>query len=289
MHVSFPRFILFIIAVFKRVVQLSMLVLVVNLLGYFTHKHFTESAQEQRNRLYTRFQALNAKINSLDGKISESYGNEDLLHAKFGLMAQDTSMREMGFGGPVPADSTLIWSAVPIKKLITSVSEKVKKTEIKIDRTNNSYLNLQRHMDNLYAKLQHTPSIMPTTGNISSHFGIREHPIIKQQKMHQGIDVSNSKWTPIRVSANGRVDKVADSETLGRYVSIDHGNGIITRYGHMEKPFAKEGQMVSRYDVIGYMGNTGRSVGPHLHYEVWVNGIPVNPVNYILSDRYSVD
>jgi murein DD-endopeptidase MepM/ murein hydrolase activator NlpD len=183
-----------------------------------------------------------------------------------------------------------MWSAMPIKKLKNSVTERFQRIEAKIDRSHNSYLNLQLYIERLQGNLQHTTSITPTDGFLSSFFGSRTHPITGEHgKMHQGIDISAPKWTTIRAAANGRVETISDSETLGRYISIDHGNGMITRYGHMEKPFVKEGQMVSRYDVVGYVGSTGRSTGNHLHYEVWVNGVAVNPIYYMLPDQYSVE
>jgi murein DD-endopeptidase MepM/ murein hydrolase activator NlpD len=289
-QMSFPSFLLFFLGIFKRTAQLALLILVINLLGYFTHKHFMEVAQEQKNRLYSRFQSLNAEIDSLDVKISQTYSNEDLLHIKFGLTVPDTSVKEMGIGGSPLPDSSLAWSATPIKKLKSNVSERFQKIEAKMDRSRNSYLNLQLYMERLHGNLQHTPSVMPTEGFLSSPFGFRTHPVTGEtEKMHLGIDLSAPKWTAIHATANGRVERVSDSETLGRHVSIDHGNGIITRYGHMEKPFVKEGQMVSRFDVVGYMGSTGRTTGSHLHYEVWVNGVAVNPIYYILPDQYSVE
>jgi len=289
-QMSFPGFLLFFLILFKRVAQLALLILVINLLGYFTYKHFLDIAQEQKNHIYSRFQNLNLEMDSLDSKISQSYGNEDLLYIKFGLAAPDTSIREMGIGGSTLPDSSLAWSAMPIKKLKSSATERFQKIESKMDRSRNSYLNLQLYMERLYGNLQHTPSVMPTNGFLSSPFGFRTHPVTGEtEKMHLGIDLSSPKWTAIRATANGRVEKVADSETLGRYVTIDHGNGIETRYGHMERPFVREGQMVSRFDVIGYMGSTGRTTGNHLHYEVWVNGVAVNPIYYILPDQYSVE
>jgi murein DD-endopeptidase MepM/ murein hydrolase activator NlpD len=249
-----------------------------------------DTAQEQRIQLYSRLQGLNAEIDSIDAKISKSYSNEDLLHAKFGLAVPDTSVRKMGLGGMTSPDNALVWSAVPIKKLKSSVANRYSRIEAKIDRSNSSYLKLQSFIESLHGNLQHTPSVLPANGFLSSPFGYRTHPVTGEtEKMHLGIDLTAPKWTPIRASANGRVETVANSETMGKYVAIDHGNGIVTRYGHMVMPFVREGQMVSRFDVIGYMGSTGRTTGNHLHYEVWVNGVAVNPIYYILPDQYSVE
>jgi len=289
-QLSFPKVLLIFVEIFKRLVQLALLILIVNVLAHWTRQHFIDAAQEQRVQLYSRLESLNAEIDSIDAKIFKSYGNEDLLYAKFGLVVPDTGMRKMGFGGLIVPDSALVWSVVPIKRLKTLVSNRFNRIEAKIERVNNSYLRLQFFIENLHGSLQHTPSIKPANGHLSSPFGYRTHPVTgEKERMHLGIDLSGSRWSPIRATANGRVEIVASSETMGRYVAIDHGNGIVTRYGHMEKPFAKEGQIVSRFDVIGYMGSTGRTTGNHLHYEVWVNGVAVNPVYYILPDKYSVE
>ena len=285
MQLSFPKFFLFFLNLFRRVAQLALLILVINVLAYWTHKHFVDTAQEQRVELYSRLENLNAEIDVIDTKISKSYSYEDLLHAKFGLTVPDTSMRKMGWGGMTSPDNALVWATVPIKKLKALVSDRFGRIEAKIDRSNSSYLKLQSFIESLHGNLQHTPSVMPADGFLSSNFGFRTHPVTGEtDKMHLGIDISGAKWTPIRATANGRVETVANSETLGRYVAIDHGNGIVTRFGHMAMPFAKEGQMVSRFDVIGYMGSTGRSTGNHVHYEVWVNNVAVNPISYILPD-----
>ena len=289
-QLSFPKVLLVFVGIFKRLAQLALLILIINLLAHWTRQHFIDAAQEQRTQLYSRLESLNTEIDSVDAKIFRSYGNEDLLYAKFGLAIPDTGMRKMGFGGLIIPDSALVWSVVPIKKLKSIVSDKFNRIEAKIERANNSYLKLQFFIESLHGNLQHTPSVQPANGILSSPFGYRTHPVTgEKEKMHLGIDLSGAKWSPVHATANGRVEIVATSETMGRYVAIDHGNGIVTRYGHMEKPFVSEGQMVSRFDVIGYMGSTGRTTGNHVHYEVWVNGVAVNPIYYILPDGYSVE
>jgi len=289
-QLSFPKVLLVFVGIFKRLAQLALLILIINVLAHWTRHHFTDAAQEQRIQLYSRLESLNAEIDSIDAKIFRSYGNEDLLYAKFGLVVPDTGMRKMGFGGQIFPDSAFVWSVVPIKRLKNIVSDRFNRIEAKIERANKSYLGLQSFIESLHGNLQHTPSIRPANAFLSSPFGVRTHPVTgEKEKMHLGIDLSSSKWSPIHATANGRVEMVATSETLGRYVAIDHGNGIVTRYGHMEKPFVKEGQMVSRFDIIGYMGSTGRTTGNHVHYEVWVNGEAKNPIFYILPDKYSVE
>lgn len=128
-----------------------------------------------------------------------------------------------------------------------------------------------------------TPSIWPVKGYLTSGFGWRRSPMSGASRMHQGLDISNRVGTPIRAPARGAVTFSGSDGAYGICVMLDHGNGIVTRYAHMSKALVKVGEYVQRGDVIGALGNTGRSTGPHLHYEVIVNGTPVNPMRYILN------
>jgi len=101
--------------------------------------------------------------------------------------------------------------------------------------------------------------------------------------MHKGLDISNRVGTPIRAPARGAVTFSGPDGAYGISITIDHGNGMVTRYAHMQKTLVKVGEFVQRGDVIGALGNTGRSTGPHLHYEVILNGTPVDPMRYILN------
>jgi Membrane proteins related to metalloendopeptidases len=128
-----------------------------------------------------------------------------------------------------------------------------------------------------------TPSIWPVKGFLTSGFGWRRSPMSGASRMHQGLDISNRVGTPIRAPARGAVTFSGADGAYGICVMLNHGNGIVTRYAHMSKTLVKVGDYVQRGDVIGALGNTGRSTGPHLHYEVIVNGMPVNPMRYILN------
>jgi murein DD-endopeptidase MepM/ murein hydrolase activator NlpD len=128
-----------------------------------------------------------------------------------------------------------------------------------------------------------TPSIWPVRGTLTSGFGWRRSPLSGAGRMHQGLDISNRIGTPVRAPARGTVTFSAVDGAYGLCIIIDHGNGIATRYGHLSKSSVKQGDYVQRGDVIGFVGNTGLSTGPHLHYEVHVRGVPVNPMRYILN------
>ena len=131
--------------------------------------------------------------------------------------------------------------------------------------------------------LAHTPAIRPAQGWITSRFDYRVSPFTGRREFHKGIDIANRKGTPIVATADGVISFMGDKGSLGQVVIIDHGYGIVTRYAHIDKGLKQRGERVRRGDVVALMGNTGRSTGPHLHYEVRLNGVPVNPTTYILN------
>ncbi|MDQ7031511.1 MAG: M23 family metallopeptidase [Desulfonauticus sp.] len=133
------------------------------------------------------------------------------------------------------------------------------------------------------AILASTPSIWPAQGWVSSGFGYRISPFTGQREFHKGLDISGPVGTPIIAPANGEVIFVGHNGGYGLSIVINHGNGITTRYAHLQKSLVKKGDKVKRGEIIAYMGNSGRSTGPHLHYEVRINGLPVNPLKYILN------
>jgi murein DD-endopeptidase MepM/ murein hydrolase activator NlpD len=126
------------------------------------------------------------------------------------------------------------------------------------------------------------PSLMPVAfTRMSSGFGMREHPILGGERMHTGVDLAAPVGTPVHAAADGVVEMAKWYGGYGLFVELDHGGGIETRDGHMSQLNVADGQHVHRGDVIGYVGTTGRSTGPHLHYEVRLNGTAVNPLAYI--------
>ncbi len=128
-----------------------------------------------------------------------------------------------------------------------------------------------------------TPSIWPTEGHISSGFGYRNSSFTGQTQLHAGLDISNRPGTPVIAPAKGVVTFTGTDGAYGVCILVNHGNGVSTRYAHLLKSVVKEGQAVNRGDLIGHLGNSGRSTGPHLHYEVRVGGVTVNPMRYILN------
>lgn len=133
------------------------------------------------------------------------------------------------------------------------------------------------------------PSRMPVEGiYLTSGYGMRNHPITGRRRAHKGIDLAGPTGTPIHASANGIVSRADWFSTYGLYVSIEHGGEIQTRYAHMSRLNVAKGQRVRKGEIIGFIGSTGRSTGPHLHYEVRISRVAVNPIPYMQAEQPSL-
>lgn len=156
---------------------------------------------------------------------------------------------------------------------------------------------LKASLDNLDARMERLTTlknlvgIMPLSApmdhfSVTSHFGKRRDPINKRWAMHYGLDLGGFKKSNVYSTAPGRVIKSGHLRKYGKFVEIDHGRGFRTRYGHLNRILVKRGQKVEFRHKIGLLGNTGRSTGPHLHYEILHNGKPRNPWRFIKAGRY---
>lgn len=137
-------------------------------------------------------------------------------------------------------------------------------------------------------RLKHIPSIQPISANdmktMASGYGYRIDPVYGTGKFHEGMDFSASIGTPVYATGDGIVTAVGWNSGYGNAIDINHGYDYLTRFAHLSKIYVKKGQEVKRGDLIGLVGNTGKSTGPHLHYEVRYKGVPQNPVNYYFQD-----
>lgn len=132
-----------------------------------------------------------------------------------------------------------------------------------------------------WLRMSYAPNLWPVEGRITGPFGARIDPFNGEGAFHRGVDISTDYGTPILAPADGTVTFADFDSGYGRMVEIDHGHGYMTRFGHMSAFAVTEGQNVHRGDIIGYVGTSGRSTGPHVHYEVWVHNTPVNPYPYL--------
>ena len=184
---------------------------------------------------------------------------------------------EIGVGGPNDLDYTAPTSAYAM------VKDDLDRMESELADIEDQSRVLDRFYEENTLMLASTPSIWPTRGYLSSTYGYRKDPFTGQRTMHYGVDISTPTGTPVVATADGLVLYANSRGSLGNAVVIDHKFGLMTRYGHLSGFNTRAGARVKRGDVIGYVGNTGRSRAPHLHYEVWVNDRPAHPLNYVLE------
>lgn len=173
--------------------------------------------------------------------------------------------------------------------ILIDLNQKMENILAKVSMQNKSFDELARLASRKKDFLAAIPAIQPVANRnlrkMASGFGYRLHPIYKTYKMHEGIDFTAPTGTPIYATGNGRVMNVElGHRGYGNCIVINHGFGYQTLYGHMYRMKARPGQMVKRGELIGYVGNTGLSSGPHLHYEVIKNGKKINPINYFFND-----
>ncbi len=191
-----------------------------------------------------------------------------------GLNPISNDIRNFGIGGYIRKDTAMDGINLEIKSL-----RKVLEFELR------DIKKVKDIIENRNEEIRRIPSIIPTFGIIVSNFGYRNDPFTGEYKVHEGIDIAAPTGTPVYASADGIVIFAGYKEGYGLEIEISHQNGIITRYAHLSRVLVSPSQKVKRGEIIGKVGSTGKSTGSHLHYEVIINGRPVNPINYIiLSD-----
>jgi murein DD-endopeptidase MepM/ murein hydrolase activator NlpD len=183
------------------------------------------------------------------------------------------SEADAGIPGPAPAAEANL-SALPAR--LSSLATEASRQE-------QSLRELQEYFDDQRSLLASTPSLWPTRGWVTSDFGTRIDPYTAERKMHQGMDIATPHGQVIYTPSDGSVVFIGTEGGYGKVLVIDHGYGVKTRYGHLSEIHVRLGDRVKRGDRVASVGNTGRSTGPHLHYEVRVNGIPENPRKFILE------
>ncbi|MFZ9719248.1 MAG: M23 family metallopeptidase [Chitinophagaceae bacterium] len=174
-------------------------------------------------------------------------------------------------------------------QLNSSIVAQISSLKSRLNTQMKSFADIEEMVKNKEALLAATPAIQPVSNKdlsrIASGFGYRIDPVYKTTKMHAGLDFAAPQGTPIYATADGIVTTAGFSDAgFGNHVIISHGFNYETLYGHMFRVKARKGQRVKRGEVIGYVGNTGKSTGPHLHYEVHKRGNPVDPIYFIYND-----
>ncbi len=198
---------------------------------------------------------------------------------------EDEDMPQLfGIGGAVPED--LAPGADLSKKhstLIRRMHEQVAEIDTALMVQQKGFASIIDHIGKQRNFLASRPSIRPTDGYISSPFGHRKSPFTGLPEFHSGLDIANREGTKILATADGTVTYAGSKGAIGKMVMINHGYGMATRYGHLSKILKKSGERVKRGETIAEMGNTGRSTGSHVHYEILLNGVPLDPTDHILN------
>ncbi len=236
--------------------------------------------QYRVDQLTSHVDELSRVVRALEDK------DEKIYRVIFEAPPIDPSIREGGFGGARRYDD--LWQLDPSGK-VAAVAQKVDKLRNQVYTLTKSFEEIGRLAMKKEDWARHKPVIVPIPGDkikrFASGFGYRIHPFYKIRKFHKGVDFSARKGTAIYATGDGVVKVARHSRKgYGNMIIIDHGYGYETLYAHMSKFNVRKGQKVKRGDVIGYVGSTGLSMAPHLHYEVHKNGRPVNPIYYFHND-----
>ncbi|MFQ5586858.1 MAG: M23 family metallopeptidase [Thermodesulfobacteriota bacterium] len=230
-----------------------------------------------------QLQEFSSKIGSLEAQMAKLRQFDKKLRIIANLENSNPSERLYGVGGPSPEEDAATALSNKRDVLVQQMHSNLDQLNAEASTQEKSFTELQEHLMKQSSRLASTPSIWPARGWVASTFGYRTSPFTGLQQKHEGIDIANRLGTPIIAPANGVVIRIKREAGLGKNLTISHGRGIVTKYGHLSEILVKVGQRVKRGDKIATMGNTGRSTGPHLHYAVVVNGVNVNPFKYILN------
>jgi murein DD-endopeptidase MepM/ murein hydrolase activator NlpD len=261
-------------------------------IGFFVkqgHQLQAERLQRENGLLAAEVEEMRDEMATLSVSIEELSRKDEKYRMIAGLPAIDPDVRRVGIGGPGTA--TVEGSAV--YAVNRDLGEDVFAASYDLETLMRRASLLRTSMDEAIVTLEEnterlasTPSIAPSNGHLSSLFSRnRRHPVLRISRPHKGIDIAAPVGEPILAPAKGRVAFAGNRRGgYGLTVEIDHGYGYVTRFAHSSRLLVRTGQTVERGEVIAEVGATGLTTGPHLHYEVEVNGQPVDPLNFIIAD-----
>ena len=227
---------------------------------------------------------LAAKVGQLEGELSRLRDLDRKLRVVAGLDPGDDRGR-LAQGGAEMLSRTALQDAVRkgTGRLAEWVNRDLEALGQEITSRERSFRELKTLLEEKRSILASTPTIWPVKGLVTAGYGYRQSPFTGQREMHEGLDVAAPHGSPILATADGVVSFVGPLAAFGNVVFINHGHGFTTFYAHNSSNRVKEGQQVRRGEVIAYVGTSGRTTGPHVHYEVQVNGTTVNPLKYIVD------
>ena len=260
-------------------------IMVVILFNYFGSPK--ERSQEREiQKLLSNYERLNDELNKARVVLGDLEQRDDNIYRViFEAEPIHNNIRKAGFGG-VNRYANL--ENLDNADLVISTAKKIDQLSKSIYVQTKSYDEVEAMVKNKFKLLAAIPAIMPIAikdfNRISAGYGWRVHPIYKTRKFHDGMDFTGKTGTPLYATGDAVVKKVGKIRGYGKTVILDHGFGYTTLYAHLNGYNVKRGQKVKRGEVIAFLGNTGQSTGPHVHYEVRKSGRHVNPINYYFND-----
>lgn len=246
-----------------------------------------EKTLKRENEQYqTQIKVLNKKINELGGVLGELQDRDaNIYRAIFEADPIDINIRKAGTGGIEKYKSL---NGFENSDELIALNEKVDELAAKVYVQSKSFDELGKLAANKTVFLSCIPAIQPISNKdlkrIASGFGYRIHPIFKTHKFHSGIDFTAPNGTPIYATGNGRVESAENGNGYGNHVIVNHGFGYRSLYAHMSRMKVRPGQKIQRGELLGYVGSTGTSTAPHVHYEIIKGDNKINPINYFFND-----
>jgi murein DD-endopeptidase MepM/ murein hydrolase activator NlpD len=263
------------------------LVLIALLLGYSTfsrtlHLSHASAVERENVSLGTEIDELGGRIDSLSDTLDAIAVRDSRIRLLANLEPIDPQVQMAGIGGPERRSGEEMRPATrEAARVKVDLNALIRRANLLAASFKEAADSLQSHRQRLAA----TPSIMPTQGWLSSAFSrMRAHPVLHISRPHEGIDVCAPQGSPIEAPATGTVIRAGWENGYGNVIEINHGYGIVTRFAHASKLLVNRGQQVTRGERVALVGSTGLATGPHLHYEVHVNGQPVDPLRYVLPE-----
>jgi len=228
---------------------------------------------------------LAAKVSHLEGELSRLRDLDRKLRVVAGLDKGEEQPSTLAMGGAETQSRSALLEALKqhTGPLVDWVTRDLEALGQEINSRELSFRELKTLLEEKRSLLASTPTIWPVKGMFTGGYGYRHSPFTGLREMHEGLDVAAPHGTPIVATADGVVSFSGPLSAFGNVVFINHGHGFTTFYAHNSSNRVKEGQMVKRGEVIAYIGTSGRTTGPHVHYEVQVNGVTVNPLKYIVD------
>ena len=278
-------------AVIRHLLSSAFLGAVLLLVIYLFFGSPKERVLEYENaRLESQYKLLSRRVDDIMVVLDDIKQRDNNLYRVI-LQAEPIADDVRNAGGTAARYDELL--RMPDGELVASLTRKVDLLYRNLYVQNNSFDELVDLAYQQEDRIKHLPAIQPVSNKDLKHtasgYGWRVDPIYNTRKFHEGMDFSANTGTEVYATGDGKVVSVGWESGYGKTIEIDHGFGYVTRYAHLNDYRVRRGQRVVRGEVIGEVGNTGKSTGPHLHYEVHVKGRVVNPVNYYFMDLSAED